>query len=75
MMPPPFDYAGWNGTLSGYWYQIEKPRPNLWIGTTAENQEQAEARIPHLLRVQDGVIANWPKRPDFSGWFPGLSDH
>jgi hypothetical protein len=27
------------------------------------------------LVIGDGVIANWPKRPDFSGWFPGLSDH
>lgn len=25
--------------------------PNVWIGCTVENQEQAEARIPHLLRV------------------------
>ncbi|MBY0430173.1 MAG: phage Gp37/Gp68 family protein, partial [Rhodospirillales bacterium] len=23
--------------------------PNVWLGTTVENQEQAEARIPHLL--------------------------
>jgi protein gp37 len=26
-------------------------RPNVWIGTTAENQEEAEKRIPHLLKV------------------------
>lgn len=27
------------------------PLPNVWIGTSVENQEQADARIPHLLRV------------------------
>lgn len=25
--------------------------PNLWIGTTVENQEYADERIPHLLRI------------------------
>lgn len=25
--------------------------PNVWLGTTVENQEEAERRIPHLLRV------------------------
>jgi protein gp37 len=25
--------------------------PNVWVGTTVENQEWAEKRIPHLLRV------------------------
>jgi len=28
--------------------------PNIWLGTTAENQEQADIRIPHLLE------APWP---------------
>lgn len=27
------------------------PVPNVWHGVTAENQEQADARIPHLLQV------------------------
>lgn len=46
------DYAGdcawlaWNG---GY------PRTNIWIGTSVENQEQAEKRIPHLLNVEAPV--------------------
>jgi protein gp37 len=26
------------------------PLPNVWLGTTAENQEQADKRIPHLLQ-------------------------
>src|SRR6185437_12270169 len=25
--------------------------PNVWLGTTAENQEEADRRIPHLLKV------------------------
>lgn len=28
-----------------------KPLPNLWLGVTAENQEQADKRIPILLRT------------------------
>lgn len=27
------------------------PWPQVWLGTTAENQEEADRRIPHLLRV------------------------
>lgn len=29
----------------------EWPWPNVWLGTTAENQEEADRRIPHLLAV------------------------
>ncbi|NCC51355.1 MAG: phage Gp37/Gp68 family protein, partial [Spartobacteria bacterium] len=29
--------------------------PNVWIGVTAENQRQADARIPHLLRTPAAV--------------------
>lgn len=29
--------------------------PNVWIGTSVENQEQAEKRIPHLLQVPAAV--------------------
>jgi len=31
------------------------PRPNIWIGVTAENQEQADKRIPLLLKVSSEV--------------------
>ncbi|MBY0456766.1 MAG: phage Gp37/Gp68 family protein [Gemmataceae bacterium] len=31
--------------------QVPWPLPNLWLGTSAENQAAADARIPHLLRV------------------------
>lgn len=46
------DYAGdcaWLGWNGGY------PRTNIWIGTSVENQEQAEKRIPHLLNVEAPV--------------------
>ena len=32
------------------WLAGEAP-PNVWLGTTAENQTEADRRIPHLLRV------------------------
>ncbi len=33
----------------------EWPWPNVWLGTTVENQEEAERRIPHLLAVRAKV--------------------
>lgn len=30
-------------------------RPNCWLGTSVENQEQADKRIPHLLRAPAAV--------------------
>lgn len=35
--------------LPGWW--SGKPWPNVWLGTTAENQEYANERIAHLLGV------------------------
>lgn len=35
------------------WYRT--PRPNVWYGTTVENQEYAEKRIPRLLEVPAAV--------------------
>ncbi|MCZ4270781.1 DUF5131 family protein [Maritalea porphyrae] len=29
--------------------------PNVWLGTTVENQTEAERRIPHLLRVNAAI--------------------
>lgn len=31
------------------------PWPNVWLGTTAENQEEADRRIPHLLATPAAV--------------------
>jgi len=33
---------------SGYWID---PLPNVWLGVTAEDQQRADERIPHLLRT------------------------
>lgn len=41
MMPPP--------------YRDELVLPNVWIGTSVENQEQADKRIPELLKVPAAV--------------------
>ena len=30
-----------------------RSRPNVWLGTTVENQEQADKRIPDLLKCRD----------------------
>lgn len=34
---------------------IDTPRPNVWWGTTTENQREADRRIPHLLAIP-GVV-------------------
>lgn len=39
----------------GGWGAIEWPLPNVWLGTTVENQEAADKRIPHLLRCPAAV--------------------
>ena len=33
----------------------EKPLPNVWLGVTAENQEQANKRIPQLIKIPAAV--------------------
>jgi protein gp37 len=38
-----------NGTVKRW------PLPNVWMGTTVEDQERADERIPHLLRVPAAV--------------------
>lgn len=39
-LPSEWDGGSWGG-----------PWPNVWLGTTVENQEEADRRIPHLLSV------------------------
>lgn len=42
--------------LPSRWIIGEKPeRPNVWLGTTAENQRRADERIPHLVSVPAAV--------------------
>lgn len=33
------------------WYDDQFTWPNVWLGTTVENQEQADKRIPELLKI------------------------
>ena len=40
--------------LPGYW--LDNMPENVWLGTTCENQEEAERRIPHLLAVPARVL-------------------
>jgi protein gp37 len=37
----------------GAWY--DRPLPNLWIGTSVEDQAAADERIPHVLRIPAAV--------------------
>ncbi|WP_300009729.1 DUF5131 family protein [uncultured Roseobacter sp.] len=39
--------------LPSYW--LRDPKPNVWLGTTVENQKTAEQRIPHLLRIPAAI--------------------
>jgi len=34
---------------------VQWPWPNVWLGTTVENQEEADRRIPHLLATPAAV--------------------
>lgn len=34
---------------------LERPHSNIWIGTSCENQETANERIPHLLQIPAAV--------------------
>lgn len=37
------------------WYDAQCTWPNVWLGTSVENQEMADKRIPHLLKVPSAV--------------------
>jgi len=50
----PRDFAifdAWRAVHGDHYGQRLWPLPNLWLGVTAENQEQADARIPVLLEA------------------------
>jgi len=44
-----------NIEVFGDWPIDEDPPSNLWLGVTAENQEQADKRIPALLKIPAAV--------------------
>ena len=41
--------------LECYVYPLIAPLPNVWLGVTAENQEQVDKRIPVLLQIPAAV--------------------
>lgn len=47
----------WNTDALAFIGQIgpDDPLPNVWLGTSVENQEAADERIPHLLRTPAAV--------------------
>jgi len=45
--PPSLMITHW----AGFMLHGATPPPNVWIGTTVENQEWADKRIPHLLKI------------------------
>lgn len=46
----PMAMAAERGAIVNQW-----PLPNVWLGTSCENQETANERIPHLLKVPAAV--------------------
>jgi protein gp37 len=83
-----WDKNGRNSKGSEYkpWGYVQKlwPLPNVWLGVTAENQEQADKRIPILLQIQAAVrfvsvepmlgpisLGAWLLSP---GWIPTYYD-
>ena len=43
------------GLMDGGYTGMAWPLPNLWLGVTAENQEQADKRIPILLQIPAAI--------------------
>ena len=41
--------------MSNLWHPAVWPLPNVWLGTSVENQQYAELRIPHLLAAPAAV--------------------
>jgi len=46
---------GWKRWNSGGEHTAVWPLPNVWLGTSVEDQKSADGRIPHLLRCQAAV--------------------
>jgi len=54
---PGADCTGPDAEFSSWVYRwfVGYPPANVWLGTSVENQEQADARIPHLLAAPAAV--------------------
>ena len=53
--PTPYTCLHWRNATNPYLPELfpgaRQPPANIWVGTSVENQEQADARIPHLLAI------------------------
>lgn len=54
---------------------VERPLPNVWLGTSIEDQPTADARIPHLLATPAAVrfVSAEPLLGPVDGMYPYLS--
>lgn len=41
--------------IAGFGKAFDLPLPNVWLGVSAERQNEADERIPHLLQTQAAV--------------------
>lgn len=48
-------YAARTGEDPSLWLSVSLPLPNVWLGTSIEDQATADARIPHLLATPAAV--------------------
>lgn len=44
-----------NSPCADFIVDLDRPLPNVWLGVSTENQEQADARIPYLLDTPAAV--------------------
>ena len=40
-----------HGDMLHKWFHDDTPPPNVWLGTTVEDQTRADQRLPHLLHI------------------------
>jgi len=78
----------WWSMTSPYGEDSYGPAPNVWLGTSVEDQERADERIPHLLKTPAAVrflscepllgpvaLSNWlPPRPPAYPGYPQEAD-
>ncbi len=50
-----YNYFKRTGEDPAEWFAVHFPLPNVWIGTSVENQEMADKRIPILLKIPGAV--------------------
>jgi protein gp37 len=49
------------------WYDDQFTWPNVWLGTTAENQRYADERIPKLLKIHQAAVRFVSYEPALAG--------